>query len=221
MNFPDHLFSAFLTLLGSGLFLTAVLAAVWFSPWRRLADSDQLNVWLGCAVVLCLVWSMKAGVQPGLNLHLLGATLLTLMFGRSLAIIALTLVLLGVSINNGGGWVNFGLTGLVSIVFPVLVSETLRRAVDKYLPANFFVYVFIAAFFAAALTTVATGGLSTLLLWGGGIYPLDKLLDDYLPYYLLLGFAEAWLTGAVITVMVVYMPHWVGSFDDRHYLWKR
>jgi uncharacterized membrane protein len=34
----------------------------------------------------------------------------------------------------------------------------------------------------------------------------------------LLGFAEAWLNGAMVTIMVVYLPHWVGSFDDRRYL---
>jgi len=221
MNFPDHLFSFVLTLLGSGLFFAALVAACWQAPWKRLQDPDQLNVWLGSVVTLCLVWSMKAGVQPGLNLHLLGATALTLMFGRSLALIGLTLVLLGVSINTGGGWEHIGLTGLVSIVFPVLVTDAVRRAVEKYLPANFFVYIFVATFFGAAITVLATGVLSTLLFWGADIYPLAKLLEEYLPYYLLLGFAEAWLNGAVITLMVLYVPHWVGSFDDRHYLWHK
>jgi uncharacterized membrane protein len=37
----------------------------------------------------------------------------------------------------------------------------------------------------------------------------------------LLAFAEAWLTGAAVTLMVVYYPHWVGTFDDRRYLWKK
>ena len=34
------------------------------------------------------------------------------------------------------------------------------------------------------------------LLWLAGVYPLPVLFDDYLPYYFLLGFAEAWLNGA-------------------------
>ena len=50
------------------------------------------------------------------------------------------------------------------------------------------------------------------------VYPAPTLLDDYLPYYVLLGFAEAWLNGAMVTIMVVYLPHWVGSFDDRRYI---
>lgn len=221
MNFPDQLFPAVWTLLGNALFVAAMVAVLRLAPWRRLKEVGALNVWLGSIVTLTLVWSMKAGVQPGLNLHLLGATALTLMFGRSLAMAALTVVLVAVCVNTGHGWNNFGLTALVSIVFPVLVTEAVRKATDRYLPANFFIYIFVAAFFGAALTTVATGGLSTVLFWLAGIYPLEKLLADYLPYYLLLGFAEAWLNGAVITMMVVYMPHWVVSFDDRHYLWRK
>ena len=56
------------------------------------------------------------------------------------------------------------------------------------------------------------------LLWLADVYPAIALVDDYLPYYFLLGFAEAWLNGAMVTLMVVYVPHWVDSFDDRRYL---
>ena len=84
--------------------------------------------------------------------------------------------------------------------------------------ATFFVALRATAFFGAAATVMATGLLASVLLWLAAVYPAPILLDDYLPYYFLLGFAEAWLNGALITLMVVYAPHWVGSFDDRRYL---
>lgn len=177
-----------------------------------------MNVWLGTIVTLTLMWSMKAGVQPGLTLHLLGATAFTLMFGRSLAILGLSAVLAAVNFNTGNGWEHIGLAALVSVICPVVVAETIRVLVKRWLPANFFVYIFVTAFFGAGIAVVAVGLLSTLLFWGAGIYPLEKLLNDYFPYYFLLAFAEAWLNGAVITLMVVYVPSWVGSFDDRYYL---
>jgi uncharacterized membrane protein len=222
MNFPDALFPQAWAL---GAFVP--LGAVWLwclltAPWRRLADSGQFNVWLGTVVLLVLVWSMKAGVKPGLNMHLLGATMFTLMFGRRLAIIGFSLVLAGVTLNNGllgrPGWEAYALNALVLAVLPVLMADAIRRAVDRWLPGNFFVYVFVTAFFGAAATVMATGLLACALLWLAAVYPAPTLLDDYLPYYFLLGFAEAWLNGALITLMVVYAPHWVGSFDDRHYL---
>lgn len=221
MNFPAGLFGdAWLF----GAF--AVLVPVWLwclrsAPWRRLADSSQLNVWLGAIVVLMLFWSMKAGVKPGLNLHLLGATAFTLMFGRPLAILGLSVVIAAVTLNGAAGWESYALNVLVTAVFPCVVADALLRITQRYLPPNFFCYIFCAAFFGAGIAVVSTGFFSALLLWLAGVYPAQLLFDDYLPYFVLLGFAESWLNGAAITLMVVYTPRWVGSFDDRRYLWQK
>lgn len=222
MNFPEGLFS------NEWAFGAVVpFAVVWLwclrtAPWRRIADSVQLNVWLGTIVVLILFWSMNAGVQPGLNLHLLGATAFTLMFGRQLAIIGLSVVLAAVMLNGGAqvveAWQPFALNALVMVVVPCFIAHALLRGTERFLPAHFFIYVFFAAFFGAALVAVTTGLLATLLMWSANVYPADMLFADYFPYYILLGFAEAWFNGAAITLMVVYYPHWVGSFDDRRYL---
>lgn len=222
MNFPDALFPQAWALGAFPPLLAIWLWCIKTAPWKRLGYSGQSNVWLGTVVLLVLVWSMKAGVKPGLNLHLLGATMFTLMFGRQLAIVGLSAVLAGVTLNGSlqgqSAWLTYGLNALVLAVFPVLLADAIRRGVERFLPANLFVYIFGSAFFGAALTVVATGLLASALLWLAGVYPAAPLLDDYLPYYLLLGFAEAWLNGAMVTLMVVYLPRWVGSFDDRRFL---
>lgn len=221
MNFPEGLFGDGWSF---GAFLALAMVWLWclrIAPWRRLADASQLNVWLGSVVVLMLIWSMKAGVKPGLNLHLLGATALTLMFGRQLAILGLSVVMAAVTLNGAAGWDPYALNVLVTAVFPCLAAHALLRVVERYLPANFFCYIFCAAFFGAAIAVVSTGLLASLVLWLAGVYTAEMLLNDYLPYYTLLGFAEAWLNGAAITLMVVYYPDWVGSFDDRRYFFKR
>jgi len=221
MNFPSGLFPdawAYAAWLP--------LAAVWFwcwrtAPWQRLTEEGQFNVWLGTIVALMLTWSLKAGVQPGLNLHLLGVTCATLMFGRQLAIVALSLVLAAVTLNGGAGWQAYALNALVMAVLPSFVAYAILRLTERWLPANFFIYIFVAAFFGASLTALATGFASTLLLAAAGIYPFDALLAEYYPYFLLLGFSEAWLNGALLTLMVVYFPAWVATFDDRRYLWHK
>ena len=221
MNFPEGLFSDGWSF---GAFLPVAIVWLWCvrtAPWRRLADTTQLHVWLGSIVVLMLIWSMKAGVKPGLDLHLLGATALTLMFGRQLAILGLSVVMAAVTLNGAAGWAPYALNILVTAVFPCLAAHALLRIVERYLPANFFCYIFCAAFFGAAIAVVSTGWLASLVLWLAGVYTAEMLVNDYLPYYTLLGFAEAWLNGAAITLMVVYYPDWVGSFDDRRYFFKR
>ena len=225
MNFPDGLFGnawAFGAILPYALIL---LWAVLRAPWRRLGDGGQLNVWLGTIVVLTVVWGLKAGVKPGLNLHMLGATAFTLMFGRQLALIGLSIVLAAVTLNgalNGiEAWQAFALNALALAVFPVFFTQAILRGVERFLPAHIFVYIFVAAFIGAACTVVATGALTTWLLWLSGAYAAHVLLYEYLPFYALLGFSEAWFNGAAITLMVVYFPHWVGSFDDRRYLGQK
>jgi uncharacterized membrane protein len=221
MNFPEGLFASAWEVWG---FVVLGLTWLWClrtAPWRRLADSGQLNVWLGVVVVLTLLWSMKAGVKPGLNLHLLGATAFTLMFGRQLAIVGLSIVMAAVTLNGAAGWEAYGLNVLVTAVFPCFAAGLLLKIVLRYLPPNFFCYIFCAAFFGAAVAVVSTGLLSTIVLWLAGVYSADMLFEEYFPYFALIGFAEAWLNGAAITLMVVYRPSWVDSFDDRFYLFKR
>jgi uncharacterized membrane protein len=221
MNFPAGLFSdewAF------GAFVPLALVWLWClrtAPWKRILDPAQFNVWLGTIVVLMLMWSMKAGAFPGLNLHLLGATAFTLMFGRQFAILGLSVVMAAVTFNGGAGWEPYALNVLVTAVFPCIAADVLLRIVERYLPPHFFIYIFCAAFFGAAIAAVSTGFVSSVLLWVAGVYPAEMLFSDYFPAYILLGFAEAWLNGAAITLMVVYYPHWVGSFDDRRYLFKK
>ena len=85
-----------------------LLALAWSlgtAPWRRLANLQQLNVWLGTIVSLTLMWRLDASIRPGLSMHLLGATLFTLMFGRQLAIAGLSVVLAAVTLNSATGGV--------------------------------------------------------------------------------------------------------------------
>ena len=225
MNFPEGLFSDGWTF---GAYVPFVLILLWClltAPWKRLGDSHQLNVWMGTIVVLMLMWSMRAGVRPGMNMHLLGATTFTLMFGRQLAILGLSVVLAAVTFNSVDsgtiGWSPYALNALMMVVVPVFIAWAILKVVERWLPANFFIYIFVITFFGAALNTVLTGFVATTLLGVADIYPMDMLFGDFFLSYILLAFAEAWLTGAAITLMVVYAPDWVVTFDDRRYLLKK
>lgn len=196
------------------LFALCVFAA----PWGRLRDSERLNVWLGMVVLLTLIWSLKAGVKPGLALHLLGATVFTLSFGPSLAFVGLSFVTLGVALNDGAGAFAYAMNALLLGGLGVLFSQGLYRAFSRIFPQHFFVYIFINAFLGSALTIVGVGFGITALLALAGAYSWDYLVEEYFLYFLLLGFSEAWLSGMVMTLFVVYRPNWVLTFDDSRYL---
>ena len=188
------------------------------APWRRLASSEQLNVWLGMVVLLTLFWSLKAGAKPGLNLHLLGATVFTLCFGPHLAFIGLCLALLGVTLNGAAGTFSYALNALLMAGVGVFCAHTLHRLATRLLPAQIFVFIFANGFFNAALTILGVGLGVTLVLAFSGAYSWDYLSGDYFPYFMLLGFSEAWLSGMLTTLFIVYRPSWISSFDDSRYL---
>ena len=216
MNLPD-------TLLGEAWYWAAWVVwlplfarSLWRAPWARLSDPALLNVWLGMIVLLTLVWSLKAGVRPGLTMHLLGATVFTLSFGPHLAFIGLSLVLSGITLNGEGG-LAFAINALLMAGLGVLLSQGIYRLVRRILPRHFFVYIFINGFFGSALTVFGVGLAASVLLGVDGI-SWDYLVSEYLPYFMLLGFSEAWLSGMLMTVFVIYRSAWVITFDDSSYL---
>lgn len=192
--------------------------SLWRAPWGRLKDSEQFNVWLGMIVLLTVVWSLKAGVKPGLSFHLLGATVFTLSFGPHLAFVGLSLVTLGITLNGAAGPLAYAANALLLAGLSVGLSQLFCRFVSAALPRYFFVYIFVNGFLGAALTIIGVGFAATSLLAMAGAYEWDYLISEYFPYFLLLAFSEAWLSGMMMTLFVVYRPQWVVSFNDSSYL---
>ncbi len=219
MNLPDNLLPSSWSWFAYILFGLVLGRAIYLAPWRRLKDNETMHLWLGTCVVLMLVWGfLKTGVKPGLNFHILGATLFTLMFGPCLAIVGLSVVLLGVSFFGFSGWESFSVNGLLMCGLPVAVSYSIYRLADSKLPNHFFIYIFVNAFIGGALAMASVGLAVTGLLALAGAYSVDYLTTNYLPYYLLMGWSEAVLSGMLATLLVVYRPQWVSTFDDARYI---
>lgn len=211
--------------MGEGWYWAAWIAwilffarSLWRAPWGRLKDSELFNVWLGMIVLLTLVWSLKAGVKPGLTFHLLGATVFTLSFGPHLAFVGLSLVTLGITLNGAAGPFAYAANALLLAGLSVVLSQFCFRIFCRVLPRHFFVYIFVNGFLGAALTIIGVGFGATVLLVTVGAYEWDYLISEYFPYFVLLAFSEAWLSGMLMTLFVVYRPEWVVSFDDSSYL---
>lgn len=218
MNLPDALLPQSL-LWPANLLAVALLGhCILRAPWRRLTQPALLHLWLAGCVGLMLLWSIKTGVRPGLNFHLLGATLLTLMFGPRLAIVALAVVLTGVTLAGAGGWTSLGLNLLLMAALPTLFSYAIYSQAHHKLPRHVFVYIFIDAFVTAGLAMVLCGIIVTAIMAGSGTYTPDYLGSNYLPYFILMGWSEALLTGMATTLMVAFRPEWLATFNDRQYV---
>lgn len=203
----------------SGVLYVGLLAKVLrWANWRRLADRGQLNVFLGAVVCVLMLWTLRTEVQPGFSWHLSGMVALTLMFGWSLAIVAGSLALFAATVAGMNDWSGMLPSALVFIVLPATLTQVLLGLARAYLPKHYFVYVFVNAFFAAGLIAVLVALSATGLLLIADAYSLQELSDTYLLFLPLMFFPEAVLNGWLISIMVGFKPHWVGSFRDEEYL---
>lgn len=218
MNFPDTLLPFSLLWIANGMALLILVQTLRQAHWGMLQRLDILNVFMGAAVTLMLIWSIKAGIKPGLNFHMLGGTLLTLMFGPWLALAVLAMVILAITFFGAAGWASLGINFLLMAALPVVLSYAIFRAADKKLPNHLFVYIFVNGFLAAGLAMVTCGLTAATLLRIAGTYTSSYLGTQYVPFFILMGWSEAMLTGMLITLMVVYRPEWVSTFSDERYL---
>lgn len=221
MNLPDGLLDGGWAWIAWLPYAALVVLAARRARWRVLLDSERLNAFLAMIVALVLLWQLQAGVKPGLSLHLLGATVLTLCFGWELAFLGLSLALLGVSLNGAAGWQVFAVNGLLMAGVGVAVSRAVHRLVDRLLPDHLFVYIFCKGFFASALTVIAVGIACCLLLSLADVYDGEYLRGEYLPYFVLLGFSEAWLSGMFITLFAVYRPDLLADVEGTPFAGKK
>lgn len=199
------------------LFCVLLAHAAWRAPWWWLRQPGSMNVFMGALTGVLVLWQIRAGLGSGPYLHLLGATLLTLAFGWQLAFIGLALVVAGDTAFGGGDWASYGVNMLVCGVVPVTVAYRFARLVER-IGSNFFLYVFGVAFAGGAVTIAAVAAASVGVLVSSHPERMDYFVHDYLPTWILLLFPEAFVTGGLLTLAVVYRPTWIVSFDDRRYI---
>jgi uncharacterized membrane protein len=195
-----------------------VLFAIYRAPWSIIRQSDSSNILFATCVALFLLWHLNIHIEDGVRIHLLGSTVLTLMFRWQVAIISNALVILGITLTSIADFQAFAMNGLLTGVLPIAISYSIWRLNEWYLPANYFVYIFIAAFLSAALAMLATGYTSYKLLSLVDNRLSEEILEQYLLLYIPIMYPEAFLTGAVISIFVIYKPQWIATFDDRRYL---
>ncbi|MES9860619.1 MAG: energy-coupling factor ABC transporter permease [Candidatus Thiodiazotropha sp. LLP2] len=218
MELDGDLFSGSLLFWLAGLVVVTSLTALRLAPWQRLKQQNQIHVFFGAVVALIVLWHMRGQIQPGLSFHLLGVTVITLMFGWSMAIVIASLALFAVSLNTGYGWEGYVVSFLTVALVPITLSQISLVLVRSWLPKQFFVYVLGNGFFTGWLVGYISGYLAMLLLVLSGAYTMAELQVTVMPFFPLMFFPEALINGWVITMMVVFFPAWVYSFSDEQYL---
>jgi uncharacterized membrane protein len=215
MSLTDDLLSLPWPWLVHGLFALALLAAVFSADWSRFRERRHLHLFMGSCVLLLLLWNLNAGIRPGLNFHFLGATIMTLMFGWQMALVGMSLVLLGGTFNGLGGWENFSLNGLLFVFVPVMASQLMYLVVEYKLPRNYFIYVLAGGFVGGGMAAAASSLSLVTVLAVSETYSMEQLAYEYLPFLPLMIFPEGFVNGFLTAVMAMLRPSWLLTFDCR------
>lgn len=217
MNFPTELLPAGLRLLAHLLLVACCLVALRAAPWRALRANAMDHV-LGAALAsLLLLWSLRAGVTPGLGFHFLGVTVLTLMFGWALALLGTVVVGIGMAAFDRLDWAALSATILLVGVLPVVISHGIQRVVTQRLPANPFVYIFLCGFFGAILAAFVAVMAVVVTLVALDVYAFERIAREYLPFLPLYLFPEGLMNGMLTAVFVGMKPEWLRTFDEDRY----
>ncbi|TFH87393.1 hypothetical protein EQG41_08330 [Billgrantia azerbaijanica] len=220
MSFSELVLEPWLLVVAALVSAAVMGLALAQRPWRTLlADTGLQHRWLAATVAALLLWQLRAQAVDWLTLHLMFTTLFTLLFKAPLALVINLVVNLSLVLLGRVAWPLLGVNVLITGVVPVVVTVLTWRLVDRYLPDNLMVFLFVCGFFGAALATLVTGlsGLGLVLLAATDPEAIH-LAREYARFLPLLMPSEAFITGMLLSILMVYHPNWVATFNDHCYI---
>lgn len=194
------------------------ILALYRAPWSILLQRDSSNILFASCAVMFIFWQLKINIDDGLTIHLLGSTILTLMFRWQVAILSNAVIIFGITLISQADFQAFAMNAILMGLIPIAISHYFWRINERFLPANYFIYIFFAAFLAGGVSILTTGYISYRLL---SLLPnllIEEVLDQYILIFIPIMYPEAFITGAVISIFVIYKPEWIATFDDKRYL---
>ncbi|MES2718095.1 MAG: hypothetical protein V4795_20170 [Pseudomonadota bacterium] len=203
-------------ILDAVLTLLAVVPALALRPWRSTGAAGPPWPWLACCALLPLCWGADKLAASAIIQPLSGASLLVLLAGWPLAVLAL-LPVAGVMVAVGGLPWDEALHRLVWLgLVPGTLAMLLGAGVRRWLPRHLFVYIMGRGFFTTWIAVTLAGALAL----GRVAAPVGTDNGDLLLARFLTASGEAFLTGMLVAIFVAFRPEWLATYSDRLYLPK-
>ena len=220
MSFAQSVLAPWALVMTWLLSLGVIIWCLCLRPWRPLLEDTALqHRWMAATLAVMLMWQLRAQAVDWLTLHLVFTVLMTLVFKMPLALISNVMINVAMVAIGRNDWSLMGANMLVTGIVPATVTGFVWRIVDRRLPDNLMVFLFACGFFGTALATLG-GGLSTvaLIIVAGTDPEAVYLAQEYARFLPLLMPSEAFITGMLLSILLVYHPSWVATFNDHRYI---
>ena len=220
MSFAQSVLAPWALVMTWLLSLGVIVWCLCLRPWRPLLEDTALqHRWMAATLAVMLMWQLRAQAVDWLTLHLVFTVLMTLVFKMPLALISNVMINVAMVAIGRNDWSLMGANMLVTGIVPATVTGFVWRIVDRRLPDNLMVFLFACGFFGTALATLG-GGLSAvaLIIVAGTDPEAVYLAQEYARFLPLLMPSEAFITGMLLSILLVYHPNWVATFNDHRYI---
>ena len=220
MSFAQSVLAPWALVMTWLLSLGVIVWCLCLRPWRPLLEDTALqHRWMAATLAVMLMWQLRAQAVDWLTLHLVFTVLMTLVFKMPLALISNMMINVAMVAIGRNDWSLMGANMLVTGIVPATVTGFVWRIVDRRLPDNLMVFLFACGFFGTALATLG-GGLSAvaLIIVAGTDPEAVYLAQEYARFLPLLMPSEAFITGMLLSILLVYHPSWVATFNDHRYI---
>ncbi|WP_297798473.1 energy-coupling factor ABC transporter permease [uncultured Marinobacter sp.] len=218
MGMTDNLLSTTQLIITGLLFIVLLGLAIRHVDWRGFRKDNALqHSFFGAAVVLGFIWQLRAGISPGLSIHIFGMTVVTLMLGWGLAVLAGLMALVITVITGREPLAMFAANGLVTVMVPALVSHGIMLWERQRNFRNFFAYIFFCGFFGAGIAVACAGLVMCLMLWTAGVYEVRELVHEYIRYLPLIMLPEGFVNGVFVTGLMVFHPDRLTTLEQQRY----
>lgn len=219
MNFQAAWFSSSI-LIAAWLLLSTLLLAYARPAWRSMQKHH--SAFILSALILTTAWCLNAMTDEGqlaqMSYHLLAMNLVALMIGAPAALwLGSALLLPYLLLFNGGDRSAYPVNALALLLPPLIVNQLSCRLVNR-LPANIFIFIFVNGFIASAVGMMLTGLVLVSVLDISHAFPTSVLWTTAFPIFILIAWAEAFLSGITTAIFIALRPQWINTFDDNRYL---
>lgn len=180
------------------------------------SDPAEFAICFALTAFIFAALVLSKGMPEGVTLQYSGAAFLALTLGYCRALLSMTLLLLITQ-----PLATIGQAVLIDALMPIWLMHNLVALTRRYLPANLFVFLLGCGFFGLFIVYAMQEVIgSVALALNHGEPMLSRVFSEPTVWGLLLASGEATLEGMILTILVVYIPKAVATFDDSFYLAK-
>lgn len=197
--------------------ISVVLVFFWRKNPRALVtklstSNVALHLFLASTLFITLLAFMQGGTTTTMPLHFLGLASITLVLGRSFAILSAMTCALVLLLTQKMAIDDAGALLLGGMLLPIMCIDYWRQWLISSSTSTWR-FVLYAGVGGAILSLIVKTLLLSVYYYGVKEFSTPQIIEQYLQLSLLFLVPEIMLNGTIILTLVQHKPHWIATYN--------